>query len=112
MNPQFQPIEPASLPRPVDPSLNSVQPSQPVAPAVQSSSQVNAIQIPGGAKISTHSPDIAEDVDLIEKEWVDKAKHIVSKTKEDPREQNVEIAKLKADYMKKRYNKDVRVDTE
>jgi len=112
MNPQFQPIEPASLPRPVDPSLSTAQQPQPIAPAAQLSPQVNATPIPAGAKISTHSPDIAEDVDLIEKEWVEKAKHIVSKTKADPREQNVEIAKLKADYMKKRYNKDVRIEAE
>lgn len=113
MNPQSQPIEPASLPRPIDPTTmqqqglpaaTSAQPHIPQAPAPQN--------LVAEGKKSTHSPDIAEDVDLIEKEWVEKAKHIVASTKENPREQNVEIAKLKADYMKQRYNKEVEVDTE
>ena len=55
------------------------------------------------------NPDLAEDVDLIEKEWVEKAKAIVSHTKEDPRRQNTELNRMKADYIKKRYNKDIQV---
>lgn len=54
------------------------------------------------------APAIAEDVDLIEKEWVDKAKDIVERTKADPRSQSREISKLRADYLKKRYNRDVK----
>lgn len=53
---------------------------------------------------------IADDVDLIEKEWVEKAKHIVAQTKDDPHKQNKEISKVKSDYIKKRYNKDTRAD--
>ena len=55
------------------------------------------------------NPDLAEDVDLIEKEWVNKAKAIVNHTKDDPRRQNTELNKMKADYIKKRYNKDIQV---
>lgn len=54
-------------------------------------------------------PMAADDSDLIEKEWVSKAKEIVEKTKEDPHEQSREISYLKADYLKKRYNKDIKV---
>jgi hypothetical protein len=54
-------------------------------------------------------PAMADDVDLIEKEWVTKAKAIVEQTKNDPHRQNKEINKIKADYMRKRYNKDVKV---
>lgn len=53
------------------------------------------------------SPNIASDSDLIEKEWVDKAKEIVEHTKGNPYEQQKAISKFKADYMKKRYNKDI-----
>jgi hypothetical protein len=53
------------------------------------------------------TPAIADDADLIEKEWVEKAKEIVEKTRNDPYLQNQEINKVKADYLKKRYNKDV-----
>lgn len=55
------------------------------------------------------TPAIADDADLIEKEWVMKAKQIVEKTKDDPHRQNEEINKVKADYLKKRYNHDLKV---
>lgn len=54
-------------------------------------------------------PQIADDVDLIEKEWVIKAKHIVAQTAHDPYLQNKEMSKVKADYLKKRYNKDLKL---
>lgn len=54
-------------------------------------------------------PQIADDADLIEKEWVIKAKHIVEQTAQDPYLQNKEISKVKADYLKKRYNKDLKL---
>ena len=54
-------------------------------------------------------PLIADDVDVIEKEWVDKAKKIVSATKEDPYQQEKEVSKLQADYLMKRYNKKVKL---
>lgn len=55
------------------------------------------------------TPIIADDSDLIEKEWVLKAKEIVARTKHDPYLQNKEVERIKADYMKKRYNKDIRI---
>jgi hypothetical protein len=56
------------------------------------------------------SPTVANDLDLIEKEWVEKAKAIVSKTRTDPHTQNDEMNKFKADYMKKRYGKDIKIE--
>lgn len=55
------------------------------------------------------SPLIADDGDLIEKEWVEKAKEIVNRTRQDPHKQNREINQFKADYLKKRYNKDIKL---
>lgn len=55
------------------------------------------------------TPDVAEDVDLIETEWVNKAKKIVHDTRDDPRQQKKQVSALKADYMKKRYGKDVKL---
>lgn len=52
-------------------------------------------------------PSIADDVDLIEKEWVEKAKEIVEKTRDNPYLQNKAISEIKSDYIKKRYNKDI-----
>lgn len=61
---------------------------------------------------SPHAPTIADDNDLIEKEWVNRAKLIIAKTKDDPREQSKQLHKYKADYIKKRYNKDIKVSEE
>lgn len=53
------------------------------------------------------SPLVANDDDLIEKEWVDKAKQIVVSTKDDPHLREQEVAKLQADYLRKRYGKEL-----
>lgn len=74
--------------------------------------QVGTPQAPATDAVAGNSPDspgVAEDVDLIEKEWVIKAKAIVDKTKDDPNKQNQDINKFKADYLKRRYSKDIKV---
>lgn len=53
-------------------------------------------------------PQEANDTDLIEKEWVTVLQEIVRHTAEDPYSQQMEISRIKADYMRKRYNKDVK----
>ena len=58
------------------------------------------------------NPSIAADDDLIEKEWVEKAKKVIAETKHDPHLQEQEVSKLQADYLKKRYNKSVKVPTD
>jgi hypothetical protein len=50
---------------------------------------------------------IADDVDVIEKEWVDRAKKIIRLTSDDPFVETKEISKLKASYLKKRFDKDI-----
>jgi len=64
------------------------------------------------SQASPLSPQIADDADLIEKEWVTKAKQIVEQTKADPYTQTKEMNKMKADYLKKRYAKDLRLPEE
>lgn len=54
-------------------------------------------------------PAVAQDKDVIEPEWVDKAERIVAKTRHDPYEQAKALNALKADYIHKRYGKDVKV---
>jgi RecA-family ATPase len=44
-----------------------------------------------------------------DEEWVTKAKEIVERTRTDPYTQSHEISKLKAQYIKARYNKDIKV---
>ena len=64
---------------------------------------------PGLPTTPANMPAIADDTDLIEKEWVVKAKEIVARTKNDPYQQNKEVERVKAEYLKKRYNKDVKI---
>ena len=58
------------------------------------------------------NPIQANDDDLIEKEWVEKAKKVVSETKHDPYLQGREVSKLQADYLKKRYGKLVNIPSD
>lgn len=55
------------------------------------------------------NPETAEDSDLIEKEWVNKAKEIVRQYRTDPYKQTRELHRLRADYMQKRYGKQLEI---
>lgn len=48
---------------------------------------------------------VAGDDDLIEKEWVDKAKNIIAATKDNPYKREQEINKLQIEYIRKRYGR-------
>jgi len=52
---------------------------------------------------------VQDDDDIIEKDWINKAKQIIAQTKGDPYKQSEELTLFKADYMKKRHNKTVKV---
>jgi hypothetical protein len=93
-------IERGISPHPLAPPAQ--MPMQPAAMQPQSPSLVSL-------PVGNGTPAIADDTDLIEKEWVIKAKEIVARTKHDPYQQNKEVERVKADYLKKRYNKDVKV---
>lgn len=91
-------------------------PASPVIPIQQSQQAQIAPQRPDVAAVnapvvtsSSGSVAIADDVDVIEKEWVDKAKSIVNQTKGDPYHQEKQVSELQADYLKKRYNKSVKL---
>ena len=88
-------------------SQGGVQPQK----AAQSASQTASSQATQAAvdDFMADAPQIADDIDLIEKEWVNKTKDIVQRTKDDPYNQNRQIVRLRADYMKKRYNKDIKL---
>lgn len=50
---------------------------------------------------------LASDDDLIEKEWVDKAKKIIADTKDDPYKREYEISKLQIEYIRRRYGREI-----
>lgn len=72
----------------------------PVPPVVMTTPQ----PVDAGAVVA---PAAAADEDLIEKEWVDRAKQIIEQTKDDPFRREQEVNKLQADYLRKRYGREL-----
>ena len=98
-------MSPTGASAPIDPTTAAMAVTAAQPPAV-------GVPAPQASVSSATAHLSAADVDLIEKEWVQKAKDIVSATHGDPFMQNKEINKIKADYIKKRYNKDIKVASE
>lgn len=73
----------------------------PVLPAPVSQAQSDDDQ----AVVAGATPLVAGDDDLIEKEWVDRAKQIIASTKDDPHKRETEIKNLQIEYVKKRYGR-------
>lgn len=95
------PEAPAPVPA-VPPSASAALPVLPPADAVAPVAPVAPAPIVGAA------PAAAADVDVIEKEWVDKAEADVKRTAGDPHAEEEAIEELQIDYLEKRY--DHRVD--
>lgn len=72
--------------------------AQPVIPQIP-------VQPTPAPSVSSNAPLVAADEDLIEKEWVDKAKEIIEQTKDDPHARTQKVNELQRDYMQKRYGK-------
>jgi hypothetical protein len=110
--PESNPVTPAEA-APVigqrDPTNIQPQPSAalPIPPALATAIPAPVDNTPPAAHVSV--PSVADDTDLIEKEWVSKAKEIVERTRENPYVQSKELNLFKADYMKKRYNKTLKL---
>lgn len=68
---------------------------------------VNDITVVANDTTLSSTPLVASDDDLIEKEWVDRAKKIVCETQNDPYEREEAVNKLQVDYLKKRYGREL-----
>lgn len=86
---------------------NTAPPPPPVA--VPLPPQVVPVPVTPATSDDSVGPTIAADDDLIEKEWVDKAKKIIAETRDDPYRREQEVSRLQADYLRKRYGKDLGV---
>lgn len=80
---------------PVVPQLPTLPP-----PVVDNTTQILPV-------VDPTSPSVAADDDLIEKEWVDRAKQIIASTKDDPYRREQEVKKLQLDYVRKRYGREI-----
>lgn len=52
----------------------------------------------------------AKDIDRIEPAWVNRAKDIIAKTHDDPYLQKDQMSKAKADYIQKRFGKQIKTE--
>lgn len=101
--PEMAPSAPERQPQPaLTPAAAAVPAPEPPQQRPPTTDDVNATT-------SIATPVIADDNDLIEKEWVTKAKEIVERTRSDPYRQSKDMTVFRADYMQKRYNKTIKL---
>lgn len=95
---------------PIDPATagSMADPMAPTGPSVGQAGDPFMVTPKLAQQISSVPPE-ANDVDVIEKEWVNHLKEIAARTADNPFIQQQEISRAKADYLKKRYNKDIKV---
>lgn len=93
---EMMPIQqPVMLPQPPQ----FAQPVSPMATPVAMPAAGHPIQ-------TTTANDSDDDLDA---EWIEKAKAIVEQTKADPYLQSRELSKVRADYLKSRHGKEVKI---
>lgn len=82
------------------------------SPSPLSIGSVDLRQVTSGAPTSNSlqtNPLLADDSDTIEDEWVAIVQRILEEYKDDPYALTQAMAMLRADYLKKRYGKDVKI---
>lgn len=77
----------------------------PAVPTMPPMADMTAITDTG--TVDDENPATAEDGERIEKEWAERIRKIIELTKDNPRTEQIEVNKLKADYMKKRFNREL-----
>lgn len=133
LNPNFRPEQSQAGPEVVAPKTPEAPPISPEAPREEQKSassggdpswqapQLPVVSVPPTPQPQTQvqpsspvldAPAVASDDDLIEQEWVQKAKKIVASTKDDPYAKEREVSRLQADYLQKRYGKELKLPSE
>jgi len=87
-------------------------PALPAIPDDIPAADAPVIAVPVQDVAITHPvPDSsAQDSDRIEPAWVNKAKQIIAQTHDDPYLQKDQMSKVKADYIMKRFNKQIKTE--
>lgn len=114
--PQRTPEQQPAAERPEQQSAAQAQNSgAPVAPAVNlppaMAPAAPAAPAPAGP-VGSGNPLTADDADVIEKAWVDRAKAIIRDTRDDPHRKEQEVSRLQADYLEKRFGVQVKLPQE
>lgn len=103
--PEIASATPEMASMPMQPSVTSAATTTaPVASVVPAALQ--PVQMSTAAASSAGADD---DSDALDEEWVQKAKSIIERTKNDPFSESKELGKAKADYLRIRYNKQIKV---
>lgn len=91
------------------PALSEHESKPPMVPVVPVPLPQVDGTVPGDdvASAALAAPAVAADEDLIEKEWVDKAKKIIEDTRDDPYRREQEIGGLQREYIRKRYGREI-----
>lgn len=99
-----QPVENGGQPAQAAPPI--LPPAMP--PVAQAAASTPA---PGGPAYdaTASASDKDGDNDALDEEWINKAKAIIGQTKHDPHLESAELSKVKADYLRIRYNKQIKV---
>ena len=103
IDPSIMPSTP-QLPMPIGGQVASAPMQAPVMQQTVGATPIN--QAPSAVPMSQDL--LANDVDVIEKEWVDVAEQVVRDTADDPHAEEEAVENLQVDYMKKRYGKDIK----
>jgi len=93
-------------------SFKAAPPLMPVLPKLDNTTPQFAITQDDQTGHGTIPVLSDESRDLIAKEWITRAKRIVEQTRGDPHKQSQEFNKLKAEYVKQRYNMTIKVNDE
>jgi hypothetical protein len=104
--PPFPVLPAGQIPGVPPASYAAASPAPSIATGMPGSQQMPPATV---ANADHELPVEAADADVIERLWVDKAKAIVAATSQDPYRQVRDINQLKAEYMKKRYDKDIKL---
>ncbi|MCF0187797.1 MAG: hypothetical protein HUJ98_15070 [Bacteroidaceae bacterium] len=98
--PSVQP-EQAPTPNVATSKTPEQQPMMPPSPMMPPNTEV----APATQTIEEQNPEIATDGNKIEEQWVHKTEKVVRQYENDPHTEEIEVNKLKADYMAKRFNR-------
>lgn len=108
---------PEQLPAAAEQAIPAANPAAIPVPPIAGSGATqtqNSAQAPAANDVAPTTKNVAakiiEDKDLIEKEYVDRARKIVEDNRDDPYKQSEELTAFRAEYMQKEYNKSIKID--
>jgi len=87
-------------------AMSGVQQPQPMPVGPSASGQQSMPPTPAPSAATVPSGD---DDAVVDEEWVNKAREVVARYRSDPFAQSRELSRVKAQYLKARYNKDIKV---